>query len=105
MQDKGHVAHCSSVFRFLVVFSSPGNRVPPDIQAILLQSSIPFTLLLSVFILKKRYKPLQIVGGVVVMGGIFLSMSKLASTMHHAFWLIPRIHSTHAASIGLERQY
>ena len=63
--------------RFLVVFSSPGTRVPPDIQAILLQSSIPFTLLLSVFILKKRYKPLQIVGGVVVMGGIFLSMSRL----------------------------
>ena len=62
---------------FLIVYSSPASRVPSDLQPILLQSTIPFSLVFSYFVLRKKYVPLQILGAVLVIGAIFLSLGPI----------------------------
>jgi len=61
----------------LVVFSSSLERTPGPLQAILIQTSIPFTFLFSKFILGKHYRVQQIVGALIVLVGVFLSLVPL----------------------------
>ncbi|XP_065193001.1 crt homolog 1-like [Sycon ciliatum] len=55
-------------------FGSP--HVSGILQAILTQGSIPFTIVMSYVLLKRRYTWLQLGGAAVVIGGALLSMEK-----------------------------
>jgi drug/metabolite transporter (DMT)-like permease len=59
---------------FLTTFSSPGSRVPPALQSILSQLTIPFTVLFSKFLLRKRYHWLHILGVFLVIIGVAFSL-------------------------------
>jgi len=58
----------------LVVNASPGKRTPADLQAILAQSALPFTFLLSKLIKSEKLKSNQLYGVSIVCLGIFLSL-------------------------------
>jgi len=65
------VCVCSGV---LTVYASSNTRVPGSLQPILLQSIIPLTLVLSKFMLGKRYVVKQIIGAGFVILGILVSL-------------------------------
>jgi len=53
----------------LVVFASPLSRTPGALQAILVQTTIPFTIVISKFMIRKTYSFDQIIGGVMTVLG------------------------------------
>jgi len=58
----------------MVVFSSPADRVSPPLQAILVNTSIPFTILISKLILGKTYENKQLYGAICVFIGICFAL-------------------------------
>jgi hypothetical protein len=58
----------------LIVYASVMNRTPGPLQAILGQSVIPFTMLLSIPILRKRYTGNQLIGAIITFFGIAISL-------------------------------
>ena len=59
---------------YMMVYSSPPSRVPSDLQPILLQTIIPMTIVLSYFILRKRYVAWQLVGAALVVAAVSVSL-------------------------------
>ena len=59
---------------FLIVYASSPNRVPSDLQPIVLQTIIPMTILLSFVILRKRYVAWQLVGAGLVVAAVAISL-------------------------------
>lgn len=74
---------CDALNGLLVVYSSVADRTPGALQAILSQSVIPFTLLFSIPILKKRYSGMQLVGGVLSFLGIVISLIPTFISIKH----------------------
>jgi len=58
----------------LVVFASPLSRTPGALQAILVQTTIPFTIVISKFMIRKTYSFDQIIGGVMTVLGCLVSL-------------------------------
>ena len=58
----------------LVVYSSSLQRTPGSLQAILGTAVIPFTMLFSKFMLKKKYASHQLLGAFLAFFGIIVSM-------------------------------
>ncbi|CAF1269347.1 unnamed protein product [Rotaria sordida] len=67
---------------FLIVFSSHGTRVPPALTAILVQSIIPFTFILSKFLLPKKYHWRHILSVFVVLLGVTFSLIPTFKRIH-----------------------
>lgn len=59
---------------FLIVYSSPLSRTSGPVQAIAGQTIIPFTMLFSHDVLKKRYSNAQIFGCILVMISAFIAL-------------------------------
>ena len=66
----------------LITSSSQGSRVPPALQAILSQCLIPFTLVFSKWLLKKRYTWLHIFSVCLVVIGVAFSLIPTFKRMH-----------------------
>jgi drug/metabolite transporter (DMT)-like permease len=59
---------------FMVVFTSSAVRVSPPLQAILVNTSIPFTIIMSKLILGKHYRNKQLLGAFFVFIGVFVAL-------------------------------
>jgi len=59
---------------FLMVFSSHGSRVPPELTSILIQCIIPFTFVFSKFFLPKTYRWKHYFSVLLVLLGVFFSL-------------------------------
>lgn len=68
------IGFCDAMNGILTVYSSSNTRVPGALQPILLQSIIPFTLIFSRIILKKKYLKAQLGGAGLVIAGIVVSL-------------------------------
>lgn len=67
---------------FLTTFSSHGSRVPPALNAILSQTTIPFTFLFSKCLLRKHYRWLHYSSVVLVIIGVTFSLTPTFKRMH-----------------------
>eukprot|EP01096_Ripella_sp_DP13-Kostka_P015701 TRINITY_DN743_c0_g1_i1.p1 TRINITY_DN743_c0_g1~~TRINITY_DN743_c0_g1_i1.p1 ORF type:complete len:383 (+),score=143.23 TRINITY_DN743_c0_g1_i1:484-1632(+) len=68
---------CDALNGLLVVYAASLSRTPGDLQALLGQVYIPFTLLFSRLFLKKRYSGAQMYGAFVVIVGVLVSLTPL----------------------------
>jgi drug/metabolite transporter (DMT)-like permease len=58
----------------LIVFSSSLDRTPGSLAAVLGSSVIPFTMMFSYFMLKKKYSTPQLLGGFLTIMGMMISL-------------------------------
>ncbi|CAF1124031.1 unnamed protein product [Didymodactylos carnosus] len=74
---------CDALNGFLIVFSSHASRVPPSLTAILVQSMIPFTFILSKLLLKNKvYRWYHILSACIVFNGILFSLIPTFKRIH-----------------------
>ena len=72
---------CDALNGLLVVYAASLSRTPGDLQALLGQVYIPFTLVFSRMFLGKRYSFSQMYGAFVVIVGVFISLMPLISSL------------------------
>ncbi len=66
----------------LIVFSSIASRTPAPLQSLLVNTSIPFTVLLSRVILGTRPTKSRMLGVILAVGGVVISLVPLFVRMH-----------------------
>lgn len=73
----------NALFGILVVNSSPNKRTPADLQAILAQSIVPYTFLLSYLLKKEVLETAERIGAVIVCLGILISLIPIFVSISH----------------------
>lgn len=82
------------IFNLLMLESSPENRTPVDLQAILNQSYVPFVFVCSWLMKKEKLNRFQLYGAIVVFIGILVSLIPIIknlainSNMHNKYILL-----------------